>query len=584
MRLLHQQFPDELVIIGVHSAKFPAEKLTANIREAIMRHGIDHPVVNDADFQVWQQYAIRAWPTLALIDPRGKVVDTQSGEILAEAYAAKIEALITDFEAKGLLDRTPLELRPERVTEPGRPLHYPSKLLLAQPAGSSARYLFIADTGHHRLLQVELADDDRSGEIVQVFGTGQPGWRDGPADEAQFHDPHGMALSGHTLYVADTENHTIRAIDLATNDVRTVAGTGHKAHGRLSWGGPTDVSLRSPWALWSEQDVLLIAMAGSHQIWALVDETRLGIFAGTGAEALVDGPVAEAAFNQPSDLAIGLGHMFVADAEASAVRAISLGEDPQVMTLIGQGLFEFGDIDGVGGLVRLQHPTGLTFYEGLVYIADSYNHKIKTLDPMTGEVTTLIGTGQPGDTDGAFLEATLYEPEGVVASEGRLYIADTNNHLIRVADLEAQSVQTVMLQGLAQLMKSTAPQATKDIHRLAPVTVAPGDVEITLAIVLPEGYKLNPDAPQMIQWGGTVTPFDAVTPPTFTTPIEQDTEFDIEVTLYYCQAADQRLCFFHTSRMQLPLTVSATGERQVEIRHPIFLDAANRNLPAHLSS
>ena len=565
LRRLREQFPNELVVISVHSAKFPTEKETANIREAVMRHGIDHPVVNDADFEVWQQYAIRAWPTLVLIDPRGKVVDTQSGEILAEEYAIKIEALITEFEANGLLDRTPLDLRSERQIEPDRPLNYPSKLLLAQPEGSTARYLFIADTGHHRILQVALAADDQSGEIVQVFGTGIPGLRDGPANEAQFHDPHGMALNGQTLYVADTENHAIRAIDVTDGTVRTVAGTGRKAHGRLEMGGPTDVSLRSPWALWAEEDVLLIAMAGSHQIWALVSESRLGIFAGTGAEALVDGPVAEAAFNQPSDVSVGFGYMFVADAEASAIRAVSLGEDPQVMTLVGQGLFEFGDIDGTGGQVRLQHPTALTFYDGLVYIADSYNHKIKTLDPTTGAVSTLIGTGQPGHSDGAFADATLYEPEGIVASEQRLYIADTNNHLVRVANLETQSVQTVMLQGLAQLAKPTVTEANKDVHQLASVMVAAGEVEITLAIELPEGYKLNPDAPQMVRWGDVIKPFDASTPPTFATTIEKDTDLDIGVTLYYCQALDERLCFIHASRMCLPLIVSETGERQVEI-------------------
>jgi hypothetical protein len=143
LRHLREQFPSELVIISVHSGKFPSEKSTENIREAVMRHGIDHPVVNDADFAVWQSYAVRAWPTLVLIDPQVKVVDTQSGEILAEEYAAKIETLIAEFVNKGL-DRSPLDLRPERLAEPLRPLKYPSRLLLG-----SADTLFIADTGHH---------------------------------------------------------------------------------------------------------------------------------------------------------------------------------------------------------------------------------------------------------------------------------------------------------------------------------------------------------------------------------------------------------------------------------------------------
>jgi hypothetical protein len=204
--------------------------------------------------------------------------------------------------------------------------------------------------------------------------------------------------------------------------------------------------------------VLFIAMAGSHQIWILNDEETLDVFAGSGAEALLDGTCAEAAFNQPSDLVLDGGHLFVADAEASAIRAIVLDEDPHVMTLVGQGLFTFGDIDGVGAAVRLQHPTGLASANfgdntgdgssssvGIIYVADSYNHKIKTVDPVTGAVQTLIGTGAAGTADGPFAQAELYEPEGLVAANGRLYLADTNNHRIRVADLATREVHTLRL-------------------------------------------------------------------------------------------------------------------------------------------
>ncbi|MCB0126340.1 MAG: hypothetical protein KDE58_28980, partial [Caldilineaceae bacterium] len=106
----------------------------------------------------------------------------------------------------------------------------------------------------------------------------------------------------------------------------------------------------------------------------------------------------------------------------------------------------FGDIDGTGADVRLQHPTGLAGdAAGLLYIADSYNHKVKTLDPTTGTVQTLIGTGQPGAVDGPLAQAQLYEPEGLAVLNGRLYIADTNNHLIRVAVLATGQVQTLQL-------------------------------------------------------------------------------------------------------------------------------------------
>ena len=442
MRQLRQQYPIELVVISVHSAKFPAEQLTANIRAAVMRHGIENPVVNDAEFNLWSQYSVRAWPTVVLVDPLGKVVGQQSGEIAAAALAPLIDAMIAEFDQQGLLDRTALPgLRPAHTQEPARRLHFPAKLLYA-----TGDRLFVADTGHHRVLEVQLSLDGLQGEVVRTFGSGEAGLRDGHITGAAFHDPHGLALVGNTLYVADTENHAIRAIDLVRETVRTVAGTGEKGT-TLSVVGdsPTTIPLRSPWALVALDDLLLIAMAGSHQIWLLVKETQLGVFAGTGAEALIDGARHEAAFNQPSDLALAMGHLFVADAEASAIRAISLDDTPRVMTLVGEGLFDFGDVDGVGAAVRLQHPTGLAVADGVLYLADSYNHKIKTLDPTTGTVKTLIGQGEKGSADGSFTAALLYEPEGLVVANGRIYIADTNNHLIRVADLATQQVTTLKL-------------------------------------------------------------------------------------------------------------------------------------------
>ncbi len=411
-----------------------------------MRHGIDHPVVNDAEFQIWSRYSVRAWPTVVVVDPAGKVVAYEAGEIEPARFTPVVDAMIAEFDARGALDRSPIPgLRAETTGQGETQLRYPSKVL-----ATSGGRLFISDTGHHHVLEVNLHTDGRSGEIVRIFGTGEPGLTDGAAESASFYGPHGLAFqqteSGSTLYVADTENHAVRAIDLVRQQVRTVAGTGR--FGRSIRGEGADApatDLRSPWALVSHQHALFIAMAGSHQVWLLLDEETLGLFAGTGAEALVDGPRAEAAFNQPSDLVLEAGHLFVADAEAGAIRAVTLDDQPRVMTIVGQGLFEFGDVDGFGAEVRLQHPTGLASDGRLLYIADSYNHKIKTLDPNNREVHTLIGSGTAGAADGSFEEAQLYEPEGISAAGGLLYIADTNNHAVRVADLAAREIVTLAL-------------------------------------------------------------------------------------------------------------------------------------------
>jgi hypothetical protein len=592
LRRLREKFPDELVVIGVHSAKFPSERLTENIRQAVLRHDIHHPVINDAGFQVWKQYAVRAWPTVAIVDPAGNYAGSQAGEITAEEMAPLIAQLIDEFDDEGLINSEPLDLRAEAAFEPQRLLSFPSKLLLASdgdapvadPAtveGGTGR-LYVADTGHHRILEIRLDESGLSGEIVRAFGSGRAGLQDGPADSAEFHGPHGLAYvgtadveppgSGVSLYVADTDNHAIRAIDLASGAVRTVAGTGIKAHGQFSLGKPTETPLRSPWALIPIGDeLLLIAMAGTHQIWALVNETQIGPFAGNGREALEDGPRGEASFNQPSDLALGLGHLLVADAEASAIRAISLDEAPRVITLVGQGLFEFGDVDGTGSQARLQHPTGLAYHDGAIYIADSYNHKIKRLDPTTGLVETLIGTGEAGLADGPFKRAGLFEPEGVAAAEGRLYIADTNNHLIRVADLAAGRLHTLDLRGIERLA-SPAVEEPAPVY-LPPVTVAPGRVTLTLNVELPPGYKFNPEAPLIVRLpdeaDGAVHTFEAGTLPALALEIDSDRDLALDLTVYYCEAADARLCLIDTAQLVLPVLVAAGGRTEATVAYAI---------------
>lgn len=439
LRRIQERFPDEVVVVGVHSGKFPAEHDTKNLREAVVRHGIDHPVVNDADFRIWKEYAVRAWPTVVFVDPESRYLGAVPGEISADEVIPHLERMIAQYDAQGLLDRRPIDRRPEKDAQAASVLLYPSKLIVTSEAT-----MFVADTGHHRILQLDLDAEHRTARVVRTFGSGEAGLADGPQDTARFHDPHGISRKGDTLYVADTENHAIRAIDLERGSVRTVAGTGEKAAGIPKPGAsPTRTALRSPWAVWVDRPRVLVAMAGSHQIWSLEDEQVLSVFAGSGREELRDGPAGFAGFNQPSDLAGGDDALFVADSEASAVRKIPLDARPMVETLVGMGLFEFGDVDGIGESVRLQHPTGIAWADHEVWIADSYNHKVKRLDPETRRVATIIGSGKPGHVDGKLRDAQFFEPEGVAVRGRKIYVADTNNHAVRVANLDNLRVWTL---------------------------------------------------------------------------------------------------------------------------------------------
>ena len=435
LKRLEAKYPNELVVIGVHSAKFTTEQETGNIREAILRYEIDHPVVNDAGFAIWKAYSIKAWPSFSLIDPAGKLVGNHSGEGVYDLFELYIGQMVKAFDQKGKLDRTRLGLIPE-VMDEASPLSFSGKLA----ADSAGQQLFVADSNHHRILTVELP----GGEISEVVGAGVAGLRDGDCDEAEFNRPQGVAVDGDLVYVADTENHAIRRIDRQRRHVTTLAGTGVQARSKSGAGIGTEVALNSPWDLVVSDGALYIAMAGPHQLWRLNLETLEATpHAGSGREDRVDGPLAEAALAQPSGITTDGTVLYFADSEVSSVRAADVDPAGRVTTLVGEGLFEFGDQDGKGWGVRLQHPLDVVYADGSVYVADTYNNKVKILDPETRRTRTLVGTGASGTADGDADKAELNEPGGLALAGRNLYVADTNNHRIRVVDLDALSVTTL---------------------------------------------------------------------------------------------------------------------------------------------
>jgi DNA-binding beta-propeller fold protein YncE len=440
LRRLERKWSRELAVVGVHSPKFIAERETEGVRQAVQRLNVGHPVVNDRDFRLWQAYAVRAWPTLMFIDPAGRVIGKHEGEFPLEPFDRLIAEMVEEFDAEGLLDRGDVAWAQDAPAV-STPLRFPGKLL----ADASRGRLVVSDTGHHRIV---LADLD--GTVRRVVGSGVPGLGDGAAERASFDGPQGLALDGDTLYVADTENHAIRTVDLATGEVRTLAGTGAQLVGERV-GGPTrETPLSSPWDLALLDRVLYVAMAGTHQLWALpLGGDTIAPHTGSGREALEDGARELASMNQPSGLAADGRRLWVADSEASAVRVVDPGPRGEIRTIVGEGLFEFGDRDGVGAAaVRLQHPLGVACADGVVWVADTYNHKIKRLEPTTAECRTFAGNGEAGHRDGAAREARFSEPSAVSLAGSRLYVADTNNHAIRVIALEGGNVVTLTLSGL----------------------------------------------------------------------------------------------------------------------------------------
>ena len=564
LKRLEAKYPNELVVVGVHSAKFIEEGQTQNIRQAVLRYGIRHPVVNDNHLETWLAYGVSSWPTVVLIDPDGRIVGAESGEGIFAPLDAAIGELIRRYAAAGRLDRTPLALRLERDRAPESALEFPGKVLADEAGGR----LFIADSGHNRILVAGLAD----GAVRTVIGSGHEGLKDGPAAEARFNHPQGMALAGTDLYVADTENHAIRRVDLKTGAVATVAGTGRQALGRNAGGPALSTALSSPWDLVLVGDVLYIAMAGNHQIWRMdLAARQIAPYAGSGYEARMDGPLRSAALAQPSGIATDGTRLYFADSEDSSVRAASLDPKGDVATLVGGDLFEFGDHDGKGLAVRLQHPLGVAWHDGRVYVADTYNSKIKVVDPVARTCETLLGTGKPGFADGD--HPAFYEPGGLSPAGDRLYVADTNNHAIRVVDLKSRRVETLHLTNIPGTPAAPAPEFVGETTRLPPETVAAGTVTLDVAVTLPAGCKLTADAPTavmfrsgdaaVLQSGGKIEktlPAPQFPLRTRLTAGVGKTELTVDLAVYYCEADKESVCRLKEVRLIVPVEVAPGGK------------------------
>ncbi|XP_031266406.1 LOW QUALITY PROTEIN: protein SUPPRESSOR OF QUENCHING 1, chloroplastic-like [Pistacia vera] len=433
LEFLEKKYKDKpFTVVGVHSAKFDNEKDLEAIRNAVLRYGITHPVVNDGDMYLWRELGVNSWPTFAIVGPNGKILAQLAGEGHRKDLDDLVEAALLFYGGKKLLDNTPLPVTLEKDNDPRlltSPLKFPGKLAI----DILNNRLFISDSNHNRIVVTDLGGNF----MVQIGSSGEEGLRDGSFEEATFNRPQGLAYNAkkNILYVADTENHALREIDFVNEKVQTLAGNGTKGSDYQGGDKGSSQLLNSPWDVCFElvNEKVYIAMGGQHQTWEhnTVDGVTKA-FSGDGYERNLNGSSSTTtSFAQPSGISLSpdFTEIYVADSESSSIRALSLktggsrllvGGDP----FFSDNLFKFGDHDGTGSEVLLQHPLGVfCAKDGQIYIADSYNHKIKKLDPASKKVSTLAGTGKAGFKDGTALAAQLSEPSGIIEVEnGKLLI------------------------------------------------------------------------------------------------------------------------------------------------------------------
>ena len=495
LRPIEEKYGDVLVTIGVHSPKFEFERTVEAVDQAVERYGVEHIVLDDPDLVTWQAYTARAWPTLTLIDPEGKIVASMSGEGHSAGLASLIEELVEEHEAKGTLHRGDGPYVPPAPIE--RDLSYPGEVIRLTDIPGHEGNLLVADSGHHSLVEF----DPSGSRILQRIGAGERGRTDGAGDTAQFSEPGGMtelprALAGqvgYDLVVADTVNHLLRGVRFTEDGtvVTTLAGTGEQfmvgandnVQGAPGAQAPFEaaglsIKLSSPWdVLWAPAtERVIVAMAGNHTIWDFDPATGvIRQLSGTMNEGLRDAetPDEEAWFAQTSGLSLSAdGTVWLADSETSALRRLD-PRDGTVTTQVGVGLFDFGFQDGPAAEARLQHPLGVAeLPDGSVAIADTYNGAIRRYDPQTEEVTTLArGLAEPSD-----ILVVLPEDTENGGGEPHLLVAESAAHQLTAVAIPREALQV-----------SEGAQQTK---RPA-TTINDQALDVAIGFTVPAGQKLD---------------------------------------------------------------------------------------------
>ncbi len=425
-----------VVFIGIHSAKFFNEQDKKNIEQAVRRYEISHPVLVDRKMKVWQKYDVTGWPTIIIIDPKGTVVYKQSGEGQKELIEDTIDTLLERHSKTGSLAREPIK-NSKYVSNDRSTLSYPGKISILDDK------IAITDSNHNRIVITDI-----SGKIENIVGSGKAGLSDGTFASASFFRPQGIAwMDRNTIFVADTENHAIRKIDMVERKVTTIAGTGRQGSWMSGEGKGKETSLSSPWDLAVKDNLVFIAMAGNHQIWTYdIKSELIRPFAGSGYENIVDGDRLHAQLAQPSGLSLFEDRIYFADSETSSIRELDL-KSGYVRTIVGQGLFAFGHKDGRVDEALFQHPLGLSATQNRIFVADTYNSSLRNIDLENNTVSTIIGKqdnlGVCKLDDPNCDSLGLYEPSDLKFYQDKIFISDTNNHLIRIYDLQTNLLKTL---------------------------------------------------------------------------------------------------------------------------------------------
>lgn len=562
LKKLEDVFDRRLTVVGVHSAKFTNEAETDAIRQAVIRHGLSHAVVNDAQFRIWKAFGVKAWPTLVLLNPEGKVANFYIGEGHYDEMERDIRNLMQQNNG-GRVRRDALPLSLEAKKLPPSLLRFPGKVISGTlPDGQQA--LFVADTGNNRVMVLK-----PDGEVLFAIGATQAGDRDGSFEYARLKAPQGLLYDSGLLFIADTGNHKLRQADLENRQVVTLAGTGEVARRAPAHARPgLKSSLASPMdmAFWPDENSIAIAMAGRQQLWRYNRKSlEIDLLAGSGTEGLVDGTALKAQLAQPSALWAQGGSLYFLDAESSALRVL---DSEGVRTLVGGGLFEFGLRDGARANARMQHPLALTGNKEALFIADSYNHAIRRYGIATGKLSTLI-QAKPEQQNGQ--AKGLNEPSGITLLDDTLVISDSNHHRLQQVPLKKPALALLDVHEPVQPLKVQYSEELPNVMKLDPIYLAK-QTPLKVNLKLPMGWHINKDAPSylalfdMYRGKRVVAAFDRhmMMQERLLLPPRVGHMYQLQGSFYYCRIhVEDSQCLVRS--VDVPVRFTEDGQRGLSI-------------------
>jgi thiol-disulfide isomerase/thioredoxin len=574
IKKLEEQFGSKLLVIGVHSGKFSNEKNSAQIRNAILKYDISHPVVNDPDFKIWQNFNVDSWPTFILLNPHGRVVETYVGENEAIKIKADVKKLISKFKYN--LSREPLPIVLEKNDLIRNVLDFPTQMTYAPDFTYKSRHvpvIFIANSGQNNIVATSL-----SGEIILRIGsTTKSGFSDGSFDAATFKSPQGMIYDSGKLYVADTGNHALRVIDFKEGKVSTLIGSGQRGDivdSDSEFPVTRDFSLASPSDIefFPDKNNIAIANSGTHQILTYnLRKQTIAVLAGNGSEGLDDGKYPDNALAQTADMSVYGRKLYFIDSESSSLRV--LDENKNVKTLIGKGLFDFGHVNGDKNSALMQHPLGLLVDDTGAYISDSFNHVIRKYDFATGQIRDLVGAKKAGEGLGGASSTQFNQPEGIIAILDRFYIADSNNNRIVIVGRGNLNSEILDVIPPLKLPKEGFLEYMPNLERVESISVK-SDSEITIKINLKSGWKINERGPSFINLlemtgnkeANLLSSFDwhqVKNKEMKLQKLQQGKDYILQGVIYFCEDKKNALCYVKSYEQKI---IADSKEKSVEIQ------------------